>query len=122
LFGGGEIGERFADPPPTHAPIDIHQQSGVERDVFSAHASSRVQQAIRPNHPSFGIAQNRELVVYNLLPDEKRVLTIVSADGYNTRVCGIEFFSVTRELAQLAGAVGSPVSAIEDQQHAFTAQ
>ncbi len=50
------------------------------------------------------------------------MLAVVNADGYKTRVNGIELFLVTRELAQLARTVGSPVPAIEDQEHAFTAQ
>lgn len=42
LFGGGQIRERFADPPPALAPINIHEQSGIQRDVLSLHASARV--------------------------------------------------------------------------------
>jgi hypothetical protein len=62
------------------------------------------------------------LAVHNLLPDKKRVLTVINTDGYKTRVGRIELFLVARELAQLARAVGSPVPAIEDQEHAFATQ
>jgi hypothetical protein len=104
---------------PAFLPIGVHQQSSVQRDVPSFHARIGVDQAIGPNRPGTGIAQNGDLAVDNLLPHETRVLAIVSADGYKTGVQGVELFYVPRELAQLAGAIGSPIPAIKDQQHAF---
>jgi hypothetical protein len=51
-----------------------------------------------------------------------RVLAVVNADGYKTGVEGVELSGMPRELAQLARAVRSPVPAIENQEHAVTAQ
>lgn len=47
------------------------------------------------------------------------MLAVVNADGNKTRVERVELFRAPRELAQLARAVGSPVPAIEDQEHTF---
>jgi hypothetical protein len=77
-----------------------------------------VYQAVGPNHLSTGITQDRELAVHNGVPDMVRVLAVVNADGYKTRVEGVELFLMPRELAQLARAIGSPVPPIENQEHA----
>ena len=50
------------------------------------------------------------------------MLAIVHAESYEMSIKRIEFLAVTRELAQLACAVGSPIAPIEDQQHTFAAQ
>ena len=100
---------------PAFPAIGVHQQTSVQRDVSSFHARTGVDQAIGPNYPGAGIAQDGELAADNLLPHETRVLAVVNADGYKTGVEGIELFYVPRELAQLARAIGSPVPAIKDQ-------
>jgi len=79
-------------------------------------------QAIGPNHAGTGIAQDGELAVYDVLPDFQRVSTVVNANSYQTCVEGFELFCVLCELAQLACAVRSPVSTIEDQEHTLAAQ
>jgi len=104
---------------PAFPAIVVHQQTSVQRDVSSFHARTGVDQPIGPNYPGAGIAQDGELAADNLLPHETRVLAVVNADGYKTGVEGIELFYVPRELAQLACAIGSPVPAIKDQEHAF---
>jgi hypothetical protein len=81
-----------------------------------------VYEAVGSDHPGAGIAQDSELAVHNLLPDRNCVLAVVHADGYETGVESLKLFFVTRELAQLGGAIGSPVTAIEDQDDAFAAQ
>jgi hypothetical protein len=121
LLGGGEIGERFADPPPALAPIDIYQQCGIKSNVLSLHACARVQQAIGPNYPRTGVAQDTELTVHDALPDFECVLNVVNANSYDASVEGLKLFCVPRELAQLARAVRSPVAAIEGQEHALAA-
>jgi hypothetical protein len=78
-------------------------------------------QTVGPNHLSTGIAQDRELLVHHLLPDEKRVLAVVDAYGYDARLERIELRPMPRELAQLSSTEGSPVPAVEDQEHAFAA-
>jgi hypothetical protein len=80
-----------------------------------------MKQAVGSNHPGTGVAQDDELPVDNLLPQGTRVLAVVHADGYKTGVEGIELFGVPRELAQLSGAIGSPVPAVKDQEHSFAA-
>ena len=105
--------------PPSLAAINIHEQCCIQRDVVSFHAGAAMQQAVGANHLGTGVAQDSELAVHNSIPDKQGVLAVVNADGYNTRVERVEFFSMPRELAQLACAVRSPVSAIEDQKHAF---
>jgi hypothetical protein len=69
-----------------------------------------------------GIAQNGELSVHDVLPDFQRVLAVVNANSDQMCVERFELSYVPRELAQLACAVGSPVSAVEDQEHALAAQ
>lgn len=80
-----------------------------------------MQQAIGPNYPRTRVAQDSEPAVHNALPDLRCVLSIVNANSYHASVEGFELFCVPRELAQLARAVGSPVAAIEDQEHALAA-
>lgn len=104
---------------PAFLAIGLHQQSSVQRNVPSLHSRAGVNKAIGSNYPGAGIAQDGELAVDNLLPHETRVLAIVNADGYRTRVEGIELFCVPRELAQLARAIGSPIPTIKDQQNPF---
>ena len=62
------------------------------------------------------------MAVHDLVPHQPSVLRVVGADGDDTRADGVELFSMSRELAQLAGAIGSPMSAIKDQKHAFTTE
>lgn len=78
-------------------------------------------QAVGPNHLSIGIAQDGELLVHHFLPDEKRVLAVVNTYSYDSRLERIKLGPVPRELAQLSSAEGSPVPAVEDQEHAFAA-
>ena len=106
--------------PPAFAPVGVHQQSGVQRNVPSLDSRTGVYQAVGPNHLSTGITQDCELAVHNAVPDMVRVLAVVNADGYKTGVEGVELFGMPRELAQLARAVRSPVPAIENQEHAVT--
>jgi formylmethanofuran:tetrahydromethanopterin formyltransferase len=108
--------------PPAFAPVGVHKQSGVQRNVPSLNSRTGVYQAVGANHLSTGITQDRELAVHNAVPDMMRVLAVVNADGYKTGVEGVELFLMPRELAQLARAVRSPVPAIENQEHAVTAQ
>ena len=105
--------------PPSLAAINIHEQCCIQRDVVSFHASTAMQQAVGLNHLGTGVAQDGELAVHNAVPDKKSVFAVVNADGYNTRVEGVEFFRMPRELAQLARAVRSPVAAIKNQKHAL---
>jgi hypothetical protein len=100
--------------PPAFVPVGIHQRSGVQRDIPSLHSRTGVDQAVGPNHTGTGIAQDTELAVHSFLPDQERVLAVVDANCHQTGVEGFELFCVPRELAQLARAVGSPVTAIED--------
>lgn len=119
---GGEIRERFANMAPALPAIGLHQQTSVQRDVPSFHSRTGVDQAIGPNYPGAGIAQDDELAVDHLLPHGTRVLAVVNTDGYKTGVEGIELFYVLRELAQLARAIRSPIPAIKDQQDAFASE
>ncbi len=80
-----------------------------------------MEQSIGADHLSRRVAQDRELAVDNFLPDQTGVLTVIYTDCHNPRIQRIEVFFVPRELAQLARAVGSPVAAIEDQEHALAA-
>jgi hypothetical protein len=102
-------------------PVEIYEECGIQRNVLSLHACTGVQQAIGPNYPRTRVAQDSEPAVHNALPDLRCVLSIVNANSYHASVEGFELFCVPRELAQLARAVGSPVAAIEDQEHAFAA-
>ena len=107
--------------PPSLAAIYINEESSVQRDIAPINACVRMYQAIGANHLSTGIAQDRELAVYDGLPDLKRVLAIVNTDGHKLCADRIELFRVLRELAQLTRAVGSPVPTVEDQEHALAA-
>lgn len=60
-------------------------------------------------------------MVHNAVPDKERVFAVVNADSNNPCVEGVKFFGMLRELAQLAGAVRSPVAPIENQKHALAA-
>ena len=115
FFGSREIREGFADVPPAFPPVNIHEQSRVQRDVSSLHATTGVHQPERANDSSARIAQHGELAVYNLFPDHARLLGIVDADRNEARVEGLKLFCMPRELAQLGGAIRSPVAAIKDQ-------
>jgi hypothetical protein len=119
LLCGGEIGEGLTSSPPALAAIHLNEQSGIQRDVGSVDAARGVQQAVGANHASPGITQDRELAVHHFFPDGASVLVIVNADRQHPRVEGIEIFFVPRELAQLARTVGSPIPAIEKQEHAL---
>ncbi len=122
FVGCRNVGQGVADPAPTLAAVGIYKQCGIESDVLTLHTCAGVDQTIGVNHVGTRIAQNGELAVQNLFPDIKGVLPVVYADGGHPRVEGCEFLAVLRELAQLSGAVRSPVSAIKDQQHALSAQ
>jgi len=76
-------------------------------------------QSIGANHLSPRVAQDREPAVDNFLPDQTGVLTVIYTDRHNPRIQRIEVFFVPRELAQLARAVGSPVTAVENKQDAL---
>jgi hypothetical protein len=121
LLCSREIGEGLASSPPALAAIHINEQSGIQRDVASVDAAGGVKQAVGANHASPGVTQDRELVVHDLFPNGARVLAIVNADSQHTRVEGIEVFLVPREFAQLTRTVGSPIPAIEKQEHALAA-
>ena len=101
--------------------IEIYEQCGIQRNVLTLHACTGVQQAIGPNYPRTRVAQDSEPAIHNALPDLRGVLSIVNANSYHASVERFELFCVPRELAQLARAVGSPVAAIEDQEHALAA-
>jgi hypothetical protein len=98
--------------------INIHEQSCVQRDILSAHTGTAMQQTVGRNHLSTWVAQDGEPSVHNAVPHKERVLAVVNADGYKTGVEGVELFRMPRELAQLARAVRSPVTPIENQEHA----
>ncbi len=83
--------------------------------------STGMDQSIGTNHLSLRVAQDRKLAVDNFLPDQTGVLTVIYTDRHNPRIQRIEVFFVSRELAQLARAVGSPVAAIENKQNALAA-
>jgi hypothetical protein len=119
VLGAGEIGEGLANSPPALAAIHINEQSGIQRDVATVDAASGVQQAIGSNCVGPGITQDRELAVHHFFPYGVRVLAIVNTDSQHPRVEGIEIFFVPRELAQLSRTVGSPIAAIEKQEHAL---
>lgn len=116
-----EIRERFTDVAPSLTPIYINEKSGVQRDIICFHASMGVDQAVGANHLSAGITEDRELAVYDGLPDLKCVFPIVNTDRHKVRADLVELFRMLRELVQLTGAVGSPVAAEEDQEHALAA-
>jgi len=99
---------------PSLAAINIHEQSCVQGDVLSLHTGTVVQKTIGTNHPRTWVAQDGELTVHNVVPDTEGVLAIVNADGYKTGIDRVELFRVLRELAQLARAVRSPVSSVEN--------
>ena len=80
-----------------------------------------MEQSVGADDLSRRVAEDRELVVDNFLPDQKGVLTVIYTDCHNPRIQRIEVFFVPRELAQLARAVGSPVAAIENKQNALAA-
>jgi hypothetical protein len=122
FFRRREIGNGGTDSPPTLAPINLDEQSRVQSDVLPFHTGVGVKQTIGANYLRARIAQDRELAVRNLLEDGKGMLAVIYADGQETGVEGFEVFCVPRELAQLSGAVRSPVSTIEDQEHPRTAQ
>lgn len=106
---------------PSLTPIYINEESSVQRDIISFHTRMRVDQAVGANHLSPGITEDRELAVYDGLPDLKCVFPIVNADRYKARADLLELFRMLRELAQLTGAVGSPVPAVKDQEQALAA-
>jgi len=80
-----------------------------------------MEQSIGADHLSRRVAQDRELAVDNFLPDQTGVLTVIYTDRHKPRIQRIEVFFVPRELAQLARAVGSPVTAVENKQNALAA-
>jgi hypothetical protein len=79
-----------------------------------------VHQAVGANDSGIGIAQDGELAVCNLFPHHAHLLAVVNADRYQASVEGLGLLCMPRELAQLGGAIGSPVPAIKDQQDALT--
>ena len=121
FLGCRDVRQSFANSPPALAPIGIHKQSSIQCDVFPFHTTTRVYQAIRANYPRTRVTQDGELAVHDLLPHRKRMLAVVHAESYKAGTKRIEFLAMTRELAQLACAVGSPIAPIEDQQYTFAA-
>lgn len=119
LFRGGEIRERFADMPPAFPSVNLHEHSRVERDISPVHATTGVHYSVGANDSSTGIAQDGELAVYNLVPHHAPLLAVINADRHQAGVERLKLFCMPRELAQLGGAVGSPIAAIEDQQDAL---
>src|SRR5438046_10459732 len=81
-----------------------------------------MEQSIGADHLSPRVAQDRKLAVDNFLPDQTGVLTVIYTDRHNPRIQRLEVFFVSRELAQLARAVGSPVAARDNQQNALAAE
>lgn len=106
---------------PSFAPIYINEKSSVQSDIASVDAGVRVYQSIRANHLSSGITKNGELAVDGGLPNLECMFLIVNTDRYKARADLVELFRMLRELAQLTGAVGSPVPAVKDQEHALAA-
>ena len=112
----------MANSAPALAPIRVNEQSSIQRDVASLETGGGVYQAVGTDHTSPRITQDRELAVYDFFPDRSRMVTIVNADSQNTGFDGIKVLLVPRELAQLAGTVRSPISAIEKQEYTLAAQ
>src|SRR2546428_8962414 len=75
-----------------------------------------MEQSVGADDLSRRVAEDRELVVDNFLPDQTGVLTVIYTDCHNPRIQRIEVFFVPRELAQLTRAVRSPIAAIENKQ------
>ena len=99
---------------PSLAAIEVNEQSCVQGDVLSLHTGTAVQKTVGTNHPRTWVAQDCELTVHNVVPDTEGVLAIINADGYKTGIDRVELFRMLRELAQLARAVRSPVSSVEN--------
>ena len=98
---------------PSLSAIHVYQQGCVERDIASVHACMRMDEPIRPNYVDVRVAQNRELMIHYGIPDLKCMLLVVNTDANQPGIQRPELFRVLRELAQLAGAEGSPVASIE---------
>ena len=81
-----------------------------------------VEQSVLTNHPRLRIAEDDELVVGLLVPNQMRVLLVIHADRYEACLGLLELTSMLRELAQLAHADRSPVAAIEQQHDPRSAQ
>jgi len=81
-----------------------------------------MQQPVLPNHARPGIAEDDELAAGLLVPDKVGIFLIVHADRHQARFRMFEFIGMLRELAQLAYAERSPVSAIEHQHDAGAMQ
>lgn len=109
----------MADVPPELAPIDFDEQRCVQGDVVSILPRAAMKEAVRSNHAGARVAQDRELAVDNGIPHEASVLPIIDADGDEARIEGDELVCVSRELAQFAGAIRSPIPSIEDQKQAL---
>jgi hypothetical protein len=113
----GKIGQSGAYIPPTFATIGVDEQSGVERN-----ARRLIQNPIALYHLGTRVAQNCKLLFEDLFPKRPRIFTIVDTDtNYSSFQC-LKILAVLRELTQLPGAIGSPVSAVEHQQHTLPAQ
>lgn len=121
-FGrSGKIGKSLADVAPALVAIGVNEEGSVERNVMTLHTRAAMQQAVSADYTSTGIAQHGELTIQDGLPDEQRMLFVINTYGNYADVLVSEFFAVPRELAQLAGAIRSPISSVEDQKQALAA-
>jgi len=80
----------------------------------------RMQQTVLANNDRSRVRKHGEMSGEHLLPHLASRATIIDADGQHTHAKLIKIFKVLRELAQFSGAIRSPVTAIEHQQHRMT--
>jgi hypothetical protein len=82
----------------------------------------RMQEAVLANHQGAGIGKRGEVSGKHLPPYLLNTAVIIDADGQYPHPQAIKVLIVLRELAQFSHAVGSPVTAIEDENDRMAAQ
>jgi len=125
LRNSRDIDRVRAHAAPLLDAVLIEKDSGAQCDVIQTivtFMSSGVEQSVFADDLGTGIAQDRELFVSGLFPDGLVVGDIIYTDGDDGGLEGGELIFVLRELAQLLLAVGSPVSTVEDDEHALAVQ
>jgi len=127
--GGKQVVDRLQDGfragPHAYAPgqvfppdnsFRIYQKLGGARDIVTVLASAGMKHAVLADHLRFRIGEKRERVT--LAGAEcARVLVGVDADGGNLDAARVEIVQAPFETPQLGVAEGSPVAAIENEQH-----
>ncbi len=106
----------FGEINPTDGTRRIHEKFGWARDVLAVGPAADVKEVVVANHFTVWIGEDRKGVTgfgCEIARDVRRI----NADGYGPDASAFEVGKEFLDASQLEVAVGSPIAAIENEEH-----